>query len=538
MPLVVDTEPLDRASDARAADAFTIERLGVSGDVLMEHAGRAVAHRARALAAGGAVVVVCGPGNNGGDGHVAARHLAQAGVPVVVATTVAADALSGDARTAADRLLRATEALRWTAPSGGPLFVVVDDAPALHAILARERPTVVVDALFGAGLARPIEGAHARLVDLLSLSNARVLAVDVSSGLPSDGAAPTGAVVVADETITFDRRKIAHASEPGRALSGRVTVVDIGLARDPARPTSSISRVVRARAVEGDRRAERARSDVHKGAFGHVGVASGTTSTEGAAVLSAHAALRAGAGLVSLVGPRAVLAPPEIMRRVSDDARALVAGLDALVVGPGLGLDDEAAARARALVAAAASAGAPVVVDADALAPLADAGVAAPAVFTPHPGEAARLLGTTTRSVQSDRIAAVTALGDMLGKKLGKKLGGQVGDTVVVLKGACPLVHARGEGVFVVEGGTPALAVAGSGDVLAGLIGALLARGERPLLAALVGVVVHQAAGRACALRSPRGHLASEIALELPALLARLTDDAGLVAVEPEGTAP
>lgn len=526
MPLVVDTEPLDRASDARAADAFTIETLGVSGDVLMEHAGRAVAVRARELAAGGAVVVVCGPGNNGGDGHVAARHLALAGVPVVVASTVEVGALRGDARTAADRLARAAAALDWRAPSGQPLFVMVDDAPAFRALCARERPSLVVDALLGTGLTRPPTGGMARLIDAVTSQGARVLAVDVPSGLPSDGAAPTGAVIVADETLTFDRLKVAHVSEPGRALSGPTRVVDIGLARDPTRPASAVERVVRARFVSTDRRAARALSDAHKGTFGHVGVASGATSTEGAAILSAHAALRAGAGLASLVGPHAVNAPPEFMRRVSDDARTLVDGLDALVVGPGFGRDDDATTRARALVDAARARKLPLVIDADALSLVATDARDVPVVFTPHPGEAARLLGTTTRAVQDDRLAAIRALAEKLG------------DGVVVLKGACPLVHARGEPVFVVEGGTPALAVAGSGDVLAGIVAALLARRERALIAALVGVLLHQRAGHACASRALRGHLASEIALAVPPLLARLSEERGLTTVPVDGAAP
>jgi hydroxyethylthiazole kinase-like uncharacterized protein yjeF len=508
------TLSLDSASEARARDRFTIDELGVDGIVLMEHAGRAVAEHALRMARGGVVVVVCGPGNNGGDGYVAARHLVCRGCPVVVLATVAPTSLSGDALRAAGFFLRTVQAKETRAPSGDDVVRVISTLDDVHQVFARERPALIVDALFGTGLSRPLDKGMADLVRALAETRVPVLAVDIPSGLPTDGEAPLGAWLDADETITFASMKIAHASEPGHAVCGHVTVVDIGVVKSPNAPASTVIALTGLAPVDVEPATRHAFATGHKGRHGHVGVALGVPPTEGAALLAGHAALRAGAGLVTLVGNNRVHAQPELMQRIGDDVGALIDGFTSLVIGPGFGTDLAARARAVAFLDAARGRGIPLVVDADALPHVLSAGIAHPMVCTPHPGEAARLLDVETREIQRDRVGAIRALAARFG-----------GDgTVFVLKGACPLVHAKGAPVVVVEGDTPALAVAGSGDVLSGLIGALLARGEAPFDAACVGVFLHQQAGRELARRAQRGHLAHEIADALPARFTVLND--------------
>lgn len=491
------------ASQARAADAHTIEDVGVPGIVLMEHAGRAVADAARRLVPGlSQAVVFAGPGNNGGDGWVAARHLWGAGVPCPVITLRAPDTLPGDAGLAAQMFLTAAELHGWrAAPFDGPFFLV-DLADDVDELLRRLGAGVIIDALYGTGLGRPVEGLGARVIAALARAATPILAVDLPSGLPTDGQAPAGAVVKATATLSFGRRKVAHSAEPGLFFCGATEVVDIGLLEAPSQRAPVALRLLDAQGLVPpvDARA-------HKGRFGHVGVIEGEPERAGAAHLAARAALRSGCGLCTLVVDDAPGRPPapELMVRAQASPAAIAAAFDALVVGPGLGAR---AARARALLEACATADTPVVVDAEALDALAGAPIPKlRAVCTPHPGEAARLLGKSSQAVQDDRLAAAAALVELLG-------------AVVVLKGACPVVACPGEAPVIVEGGAPALAVAGSGDVLAGCLGALLGRGLDARDAALVGSEAHQRAG---ARLGQRGALASEIADALAAVLGRPT---------------
>ncbi|MBI1947093.1 MAG: NAD(P)H-hydrate dehydratase [Deltaproteobacteria bacterium] len=497
----VHAEPLASAAQARAADAHTIEDLGVPGIVLMEHAGRSVAEAARRLVLGlERALLFAGPGNNGGDGWVAARHLWGSGVPCPVVTLKAPDQLAGDAGLAAQMFLATAEAHGWRSSALGGAFLLVDLADDVDALIAAAAPGMLIDALFGTGLTRAVEGVAANVIAALSRATVPVLAVDVPSGLPTDGQAPLGPAVRAAHTVTFGQRRVAHASEPGLFHSGHTTVVDIGLLSPPGASVPAALRLVEAQALVPplDKAA-------HKGRFGHVGVVEGEPERAGAAHLAARAALRAGCGLCTLVveGAPSRSPAPELMVRGGASAAEIAAAFDAVVLGPGLGAR---AARARPLIEACAAVGTPMVVDAEALDALA---AGAPrelrAVCTPHPGEAGRLLSTSAASVQGDRLAAARALVERLG-------------SVVVLKGACPVIAAPGVTPYVVEGGAPALAVAGSGDVLAGVIGALLGRGLAPLDAALVGVQAQQRAGLRLA---TRGALASDIADAVAHVLGR-----------------
>lgn len=482
MSLRLSLTPLFSAAQARAADRYSIDSLGIPGIVLMEHAGRAVADVvARELAGDARVLVVVGKGNNGGDGLVCARHLAGRGhfVDVFVADVPTA----GEARIAWDLLVTSLSQralpvrihkeleLTWTRPGTASPFAVV------------------VDALFGTGLSRPLAGDAASLVAMIAglrARGARVVAVDVPSGWPTDGEAAAGAAVDADVTVTFAGQKIVHRAEPAAASVGVVHDVDIGLLH----PADEKIAVFAVDAVHLGPPAPLA----HKGRFGHVGVVVGDAGTAGAAQLSARAALRAGAGLVTLLGDLAgVPRQPELMQRGVDALDDAVDALpDVVVVGPGLSAQSAAGLAAR--IARVREAGVRVVVDAGALDVV---GAGGADCFTPHPGEAARALGITTQQVQRDRLHAARALVD--------KWGG-----VVVLKGAQPVV-ASAHRTVIVDGRAPALAVAGSGDVLAGVVGAALggAFGAATVFDSVVAAVwLHQQAGRAHA----RGALASELA--------------------------
>lgn len=481
--------PLASAAQARAADAYTIEDLGVPGIVLMEHAGRAVARVARQAApAVERALVLAGPGNNGGDGWVAARHLWSAGIPCPVLTLRAPDTLEREASQAAQMFLHAADARGWRAGVFDEAFMLIDAADDLLHFLDILRPDVIIDALFGSGMTRPLEGLPAFVVQQLARTRLPIVSVDLPSGLPTDGGAPQGPVVRAHTTITFGQKKIAHASEPGRFWCGTVVVEDIGILGRDEEPPAALE-LVDARPL-----LPSASPAGHKGSFGHVGVVVGAPGLHGAARLAGRAALRTGCGLVTLLGDDDTVDVPEpelMSGPLSDDALAHV---NVLVVGPGTG---GSLARAHDALDRAMAHGLPCVVDAEALDLLTAGRRTLRGVATPHPGEAARLLGTTAADVQLDRIAAARALRRLLPV-----------DVAVVLKGACPIVVLGDGHLVIVPGGHPALAVAGSGDVLAGIIGSLLARGLAPEDAALCGAELHQRTGA----RLTRGALASDIA--------------------------
>lgn len=479
--------PVGRAATIRAADRAVIEGLGVPGAALMEVASRGVAAvvRARPEAAGG-VVVVCGAGNNGGDGYAAARWLAGWGLPVRI-VSLSADRLRGDAAT-----MRAA-ALAMGVPEVGP--EALDDAG------------LIVDAIFGNGLDRPITGAVA---DVIARMRAPVVAVDLPSGVHADTGAILGVAPRAAATVTFGAWKPGLLAGPGAELAGEVTCVDIGLGA--ARPAWD-AEIPEA----GDLRRPARPAGAHKGASGHVLVVAGSAAMAGAAVLCCRGALAAGAGLVTLVAPRGArprlgALPPEVMVLDGGDGDRL-AGLDdrwrdgkaAVIAGPGLGGGEGlAGALAADLARWWREAVVPVVFDADAL-PCAIGAAAGPRVITPHPGEAGRLLGTDAAAVQADRFGAAAALAD---------------GRVALLKGRYTLVAAPGAPISVNPRNSPVLATGGSGDVLGGVIGGLLARGLGPRDAAILGAWVHGDAGcRLGAIRAD-GWTASDIAARVPEALA------------------
>ena len=503
--------PLVGAAGMRALDRHTIETLGVPGELLMESAGRAVAEAVLALRASGtAVLVVCGPGNNGGDGLVAARHLHALGVPVRAALVAPEAKLSRDAGANLARARAARVPIdgpRFRAPQGG----------------------VVVDAIFGTGLARVVAGPAAAAIRRLrgARAGSRVVAVDLPSGLDADTGQPLGAAVHADVTVTLGLPKLGLALEPGRTLAGRVVVARIGIA--DAAPGAGAAAELLTRAGAGRRLPARP-PDAHKGSFGHVLVAAGSLGKSGAAALAVQGALRAGAGLVTLACPAglhpilAVKCTEAMTAPVADTEEhafaaaaeeailALARERDVLALGPGIGRAAETCSLVRGLVKRLEK---PLVLDADGLFALgSDPGALkarrAPTIVTPHPGEAARLLGIAGADVNRDRPSAARRLAERTG-------------AVVLLKGAASVVATADGRMRINPTGGPALGTGGTGDVLTGVVAALLAQGLDAFEAAALGAFVHGFAGDRIAGRSgSAGLLAGELAEELPPAMEEL----------------
>jgi NAD(P)H-hydrate epimerase len=510
------------AAEMRALDAHTIA-CGTPGRVLMERAGRAAAATARGLLRGrrGAVVVACGRGNNGGDGFVVARLLRAQGRRVETWLLGTIDGVQGDA---------AYMLGRWRGTGGRVRLLESGDD--VEAFAARCRASaLVVDALFGTGLNAPVTARAAEVVHAINGALVPTLALDVPSGLCADTGQPLGVAVRATVTVTFGLAKIGLCVAPGSEYAGQLQIADIGVSTVTAAGDAPPTELLCGPAV-GALLPPRPRS-AHKGTFGHVLVVAGSRGKLGAALLAAEGAARAGAGLTTLAVP-ASLQPlvegriPEVMTtEVADDGAgvvtptgdgevaALIRGRTVVVCGPGLGQG----AGPRALVAALLrTAAVPLVIDADGLNAIAGTPFlqsrTAPAVLTPHPGEMARLIGSSTEEVQADRL------------RVARRFAAANG-VVVVLKGAGTVVAAPDGRCALSTSGNPGLASGGSGDVLAGVIGGLLAQGLAPFEAAMFAAFVHgRAADAIAARRGQVGLLARDLLAELPAAIAALQREA------------
>jgi NAD(P)H-hydrate epimerase len=506
--------PVLSRDQSRAVDHHAVTVCRVPGLVLMENAGRGAAELVleRLRVAPGAVAVVCGAGNNGGDGFVVARRLLCVGQPVRVLFASARERLSGDALTNHDA---------WLGVGGPVVSITEDNLALLESELARA--SIVVDAVFGTGLDREVTGFLAAVIDLINRAPGLRVALDVPSGLDADTGSALGVAVRAHETVTFAALKLGLETSTGAGYAGRVTVSDIGVPPRVLDAVGSSARMLGAADVRSWLAPRRLAA--HKGEAGRVVVVAGSPGKTGAALLVARGAFRAGAGLVTLCASpetadaldRRVLEEMTARidpARVGESLKAHLATADAVVVGPGLGLD--AAARAVADHVVLEHAGL-VVVDADALTHLAGRlvelrGAKGLLVLTPHPGELGRLLGIGAAEVERDRFRAV-------------KAAVEASRAIVLLKGARTLIGAPGELTVVNPSGTPALATAGSGDVLSGVVAAMLAALPDPFRAACAAAYVHGLAGELWARSrgADRGLLAHEIADGVPAVLAGLT---------------
>jgi ADP-dependent NAD(P)H-hydrate dehydratase / NAD(P)H-hydrate epimerase len=525
--------PLPDAERMRAIDRWAIEDRGVPSLDLMERAGAGIARAVERLAPDGPVVVMCGTGNNGGDGLVVARLLRDAGREVTVVCAGEIAKLSDDARANLERL-----------PGAAP----VDLAGGADALVGA---SVIVDALLGTGFAGEPRGSVGEAIAALAGCAAPIVSVDVPSGVDASTGVVAGPAVRARTTVTFHTAKPGLWIHPGKAHAGAVEVLDIGIPRGG--PHDADVGLI-APAVLGLLPRRTAVST--KFSSGHVLVAGGSRGLTGAPRMAALGAMRAGAGYVTACVPasqQAIVAsggPPELMTRgLPDSDGALTpAGVEvvleaarrggALALGPGLGRGDHAVAFARAL---ARQAEVPLVLDADGLnahapnttgahgvntdnstsAPASDPSAPsghhhyghlddlaqriAPTVLTPHPGELARLLDTDTAHIARERLARARQAATRAG-------------AVVVLKGDDTLVADPSGPVAVSPGDSPALATAGSGDVLCGVIAALLSQGLEPFAAAAAGVLLHVRAGRlaARAQGAAEGVIASDVIAALP----------------------
>jgi len=469
------------------------EGFGLPASLLMENAGTALAEKAVELAApSGRFLILCGPGNNGGDGLAAARKLAAIGRSVLVEVIGDPDKLKGEPK-------RNYLALRATALVPAPI----------PAGLRVSSGDVVVDAIFGTGLNRPPQGAPAEAIGRIlnwRRSGARVLAADVPSGLHSDTGQAFAPCVQADATVSFGYLKLGQVLEPGASLCGSLSDAEIGLPSWSAVGLAAPSVYLLEEADARDRIPER-RPDSHKGTYGHALVVAGSFGKSGAAALAAKGALRSGAGLVSIASrkqviPSALSHAPELMGIGLDGDGALgpsdlepllraIDGKQALVLGPGIPLGGETVKLLGALLR---ESSVPCVLDADGLNALAGqidllSGAKCPLILTPHPGEMARLLGKTTAQVQQDRPGAARALAARTG-------------AVAVLKGSRSLIALADGTLFVNPTGNAGMATAGAGDVLSGICGALLAQRLQPSDAAIAAVYAHGLAGDLVASRT------------------------------------
>lgn len=512
------------AKTMQKLDHRTIADIGIPGIVLMEIAGRGAAAclvNYFPLAQVGRVTVLAGPGNNGGDGYVIARRLSVLGAEVQIILLAERKKVTGDALIN----LEVAEKL------GIPIHEWIGDDNLGDLDLLLKRSDVIVDALLGTGLSKPVKGIFARVIDLVNASDAYVLAVDLPSGLSADTGNPLGRAVQADLTVTFGLPKVAHVSYPGLDYCQDVEVVDIGIPTSVIQQEKINCELIEPKQVIG-RMAHPRPAASHKGIFGHLLVLAGSEGMTGASVLTTRAAACVGAGLVTLGLPKGIAASVEprllnsmtlrLPQTKSGSFSAAAAALaikalksrDALALGPGLSTDTGTGRFVQAVLS---GSDRPAVVDADALNLLAKnietlIDRKAPTILTPHPGEMARLLKTSIAKVQTDRLSAAS--------RLARKTG-----AVVVLKGAVTVtVEPSGQAYFN-QSGNPGLATGGSGDVLTGMIGGFLAQGIPPFEAAVDAVYLHGlAADRVLERTGMRAMVAGDLLAELPEMFAEIED--------------
>jgi hydroxyethylthiazole kinase-like uncharacterized protein yjeF len=505
------------AAEMRELDRRTIEEVGVPSLVLMENAGRTTYQVLRREFPGlaGPVAVVAGRGNNGGDGFVVARYLANGRIPVTVFLLAEKGQVQGDARVNLDILDHmGVEVVEVLAQA--------DLSPALHHL---SRAELIVDALLGTGLNSPVSGLMGELIERLNHLRPPVLAVDIPSGLSAHTGEPLGAAVRAQVTVTYGFPKIGQILPPGRDFVGRLWQVDISI-------PPSLAEAIRVELAEADdlRRLLPPRPfGSHKGTYGHLVVLAGSEGKTGAATLAAEGALRAGAGLVTAAVPASLndilevklteamtLPLPEaagaraLGRQALEPLAAFMAGKTALALGPGLGTHPDTAALVCELVRRLPQ---PLVIDADGINCLSHEpdclkGAAGPRLITPHPGEMGRFLGISPQDVQARRL------------EVAREAAARHG-VYVVLKGAQTLVAAPDGRISINSTGNPALASGGTGDVLTGLIGGYLAQHLSPWDAARLGVYLHGlAADYLMEQTGCEGLIAGDLTAVFPELLA------------------
>ena len=503
------------AEGMRFLDRSATEEFGISIDTLMEAAGRRVAEElelAFGPPAGMKIAVVAGKGNNGGDGFVAARYLLERSAQVVVYLLSSPMDVRGEAKTNLERYQQRSGPVR-----------IVDAAALAHLASDLAENDLIVDALFGMGISSALQGAAARIVDAINASGKPVVSVDIPSGIHADTGRVMGAAVRATVTVTFALPKLGLLIHPGLEFSGRIRVADIGIPEEAIRRMPSTIQWLSPPEISA--RMKDRPGDAHKGGCGHVLVIAGSTGKGGAAVMTALSALRSGAGLTTLAMPAGLEAalpnrPMELMTLPLPQTGEGTLAFSALepilkfahdktvaAIGPGLSTHPETVRLVQALLTHLAI---PIVLDADGINALAGhpdflKQARSKIVLTPHPGEMARLNGTSTRDIQSNRPAAAA---EFVGRY----------PATLVLKGAGTVIAERAGQLTLNTTGNPAMATAGTGDVLTGIIAGLMAQGYDDGEAALLGVYLHGLAGDlASAKMGGIGMLAGDLIAAIPA---------------------
>ena len=512
------------AREMQTMDRRTIEEIGIPGQVLMENAARGAVDIFLNTFPGALdkkIGVMAGRGNNGGDGFVMARYLAQWGAKVTVFLLTEAQKLQGDALSNWNLLFPC-----------GVETVCVPDSQAFKAATRRLiHQNIWIDAILGTGLKSEVKGYFKDAIVFLNQSGKPIFAVDLPSGLDADTGQPLGSCIHARATATFAFAKTGHVLYPGADLSGAVSVVDIGIPATVSHDPSPGQRLITAQEV--CRLIMERPSDTHKGRTGHLLVVAGSPGKAGAAAMCASAAMRAGAGLVTLGVPQGLLpvlmekstevmtmAFPETPEGALSDAGAdailsfLKEGKRCLALGPGIGTAPQTKRLVHRLIA---ESPVPLVLDADALNLLAeDTGILtqapSPVILTPHPGELSRLTGLPTTAIQADRIGTA--------RRFAKKWR-----VHLILKGAATVTAIPDGTVAVNASGNPGMASGGMGDVLTGLIAGLIVQGYGPAAACKIGVFLHGAAADAASREiGPVGYLAGNVAQFVPSVFKLLLE--------------
>jgi NAD(P)H-hydrate epimerase len=468
-------------------DSRTIHEFGLPGHTLMENAARGAIDifcRHFPDFSNKKICAVCGKGNNGGDGFVMARYLAgKCHVEVFLAAEK--KALSGDAET--NLLLLEKNGINVSE------IISEDDIYAFEK--KAEKYDIFIDALFGTGLNAPVRGLPEKIINIINNSDASVFAVDIPSGLDSSTGRPTGTVIRADVTATFGFPKIGHAVYPGAGLCGSIEIVDIGIPDCVSSSPEPLTSLVTLKKVSAFFTARN--PEAHKGSNGHVLVIGGSAGKSGAPLMTAHSALKTGSGLVTLAVPSSIrshaVSVPELMTEalsetddgciadISDSVFIKMSeGKKVLAIGPGM---DMGAGTPDFLFRVMSLSQTPMVIDAGALNIIAEQPgflkkITQPIVMTPHPGEMARLTGRTTSEIQENRMAIASEFAAEYG-------------VCLVLKGAATIIAMPDGKVMINRTGNPALATAGTGDVLTGIISGLIAQGIRPYDTAYAGAYIH-----------------------------------------------
>ncbi len=528
---------LPNAAEMRGLDQSAINDYHIPGIILMENAGLGTVRmmeKELGSPANSFALIFIGPGNNGGDGLVIGRHLHQRGCKPIFFFLVAPDTLKGDA--AANMVIVRKLCL--------PCHIIdtkalIQTLPVLYKqFVSQGKPCyAIVDALFGTGLTRAVADQYAEAIRFINLSEAvrgiPVIAVDIPSGINSDNGKVLGSCIHADFTATYGCAKPGHVLQHGPEFTGKIEVIDIGIPPEVLESARITTELLDRRTAAGLIGPLRRMDNVHKGSHGHLAVLAGSIGKTGAATLTVKGALRAGTGLVTLFTPEnlnllyesllveamTIPLPGSVSFLGASDLIHIEEGLQgkkAVVLGPGLGTDPATADLVMALYQ---QQELPLVLDADALNILAQnrsslPDAAGPRIFTPHPGEMARLLDCTVEKIQDNRVWAA--------RKACEIYSNDRNDFLMVLKGAGTIVTSSNGLTYINTSGNPGMATGGMGDVLAGIIGGLLCQGLDCEKAAAAGVFLHGMAGDKLFEEQGFGYTASELEARIPKCIAEL----------------